>query len=101
MGTNKSTALFAFLLGGVAGAALALLYAPSSGAETRKKLRDGLEDAGEWTKDRYADTKDRIGDSADKVRRMVSERKEDLAAAFETGKEAFHRGKERLTKETT
>ncbi|MBI5902440.1 MAG: YtxH domain-containing protein [Deltaproteobacteria bacterium] len=91
----------AFLLGGIAGAALALLYAPSSGAETRKKLRDGLEDAGEWAKDRCTDTRDRIGDSADKVRQMVSDRKEDLTAAYESGKEAFHRGKERLTKETS
>lgn len=101
METGKSTALLAFLLGGVAGAALALLYAPSSGAETRKKLRDGLEDAGEWAKDRCADARDRIGEGADKVRHMVSERKEDISAAFESGKEAFHRGKERLTKETS
>lgn len=101
MGTGKSTTLLAFLVGGVAGAALALLYAPSSGAETRRKLRNGLEDAGEWAKDRCADTKDRLEEGADKVRQMVSDRKEDLAAAFESGKEAFHRGKERLTKETS
>lgn len=101
MESGKSTALLAFLLGGIAGAAIALLYAPSSGAETRKKLRDGLEDAGEWTKDRCADTKDRLGESADKIRQMVSDRKEDLTAAYESGKEAFYRGKERLTKETS
>mgnify|MGYP001583007069 CR=1 FL=1 len=100
METGKSTALLAFLLGGIAGAAIALLYAPSSGEETRKKLKDGLDDAGDWAKDRYAETKNRIEGGADKVRQIVSEKKEDLAAAFETGKETFYRGKERLTKET-
>jgi len=97
----KSTTLLVFLLGGIAGAAIALLYAPGSGEDTRRKLREGLDDAGDWAKDRYAETKDCVEGGADKVRQIVSEKKEDLAAAFETGKETFYRGKERLTKETS
>ena len=42
-----SNTLLAFLLGGIAGAAVALLYAPRSGRETREmlgeKLREGAE----------------------------------------------------------
>jgi gas vesicle protein len=34
-------------VGAVAGGVVALLYAPQSGAQTRKKLRRGIEDAGE------------------------------------------------------
>jgi len=37
-----------FGIGVAAGAAIALLYAPQSGAKTRKQLRRGVEDAGEY-----------------------------------------------------
>jgi gas vesicle protein len=38
----------AFGIGVAAGAAVALLYAPQSGARTRKQLRRGMEDAGDY-----------------------------------------------------
>lgn len=37
---------YAFLAGVAAGAATAALYAPQSGADTRQRLRQGIEDAG-------------------------------------------------------
>jgi|SRR5450756_2446065 len=39
---------FAFGVGVVAGASIALLYAPQTGAKTRKQLRKGVEDAGDY-----------------------------------------------------
>jgi YtxH-like protein len=39
---SSSTALIAFLLGGVAGAALAVLFAPGSGEETRRLIGEGV-----------------------------------------------------------
>jgi gas vesicle protein len=41
----------AFLIGASAGAAIALLYAPQSGAKTRRQLRKGVEDAGDYLED--------------------------------------------------
>lgn len=41
----------AFGVGVAAGAAVALLYAPQSGAKTRKKLKRGINDAGEYLND--------------------------------------------------
>src|SRR5580700_11313137 len=41
----------AFGIGVTAGAAIALLYAPQSGAKTRKQLRKGVEDAGDYLED--------------------------------------------------
>lgn len=38
----------AFGIGVAAGAAIALLYAPQSGAKTRRQLRRGVEDAGDY-----------------------------------------------------
>jgi gas vesicle protein len=44
-----------FSIGVAAGAAVALVYAPQTGIKTRRQLRRGLEDAGEYLKD-AADT---------------------------------------------
>lgn len=50
----------AFSIGLAAGAAVALLYAPQSGARTRRQLRRGMQTAGEYMKD----TAETIGDQA-------------------------------------
>jgi gas vesicle protein len=42
---------FAFGIGVTAGAAIALLYAPQTGAKTRKQLRKGVGDAGDYLED--------------------------------------------------
>ena len=39
-GSGTGTVLLAFLVGAIAGAAVALLYAPASGRETREYLGD-------------------------------------------------------------
>jgi len=50
-GAGAGTVLMAFLVGAVAGAAVALLYAPATGKETRERLsekaREGARKAGE------------------------------------------------------
>jgi gas vesicle protein len=42
---------FAFGIGVVAGASIALLYAPQTGVKTRKQLRKGVEDASDYLED--------------------------------------------------
>ena len=42
---------FAFGIGIAAGASIALLYAPQTGAKTRKQLRKGVEDASDYLED--------------------------------------------------
>ena len=46
--------MLAFTLGGLAGAGIALLFAPQSGQKTRKKILEAVEDAKEEIVD-YAD----------------------------------------------
>ncbi len=98
MSKGKSSALLAFLLGGMAGAAVALLWAPASGRETRERIREGVDEAGDWTKDRLEDARDGLDTGTEKIRDIVEDRKEDLRAAFEAGKDAFQRRREALLK---
>jgi gas vesicle protein len=54
-GNNAATVLVSFTLGAIAGAAIALLYAPATGEETRRRIadkaREGREKAGKIAKD--------------------------------------------------
>jgi gas vesicle protein len=68
----------AFVLGAVAGAALALLWAPASGEETRRKLQE-----------RARDGRDKAAEAARQGREFLRSQREGLSTAFERGKEAF------------
>ena len=73
MESGKFWAVFA--VGVAAGAAVALIYAPQSGAKTRKQLRRGFDDASEYVKD-AADT---LGGHAEKIIRRGKGVVDDLA----------------------
>ncbi|MEO8071504.1 MAG: YtxH domain-containing protein [Acidobacteriota bacterium] len=81
---NSSGSVFvAFALGAIAGAAVALLYAPAAGDETRRRLaekaREGRERAERIARD---------------GREFVTRQRENLNSAVERGREAFDRGRE-------
>jgi gas vesicle protein len=73
----------AFGVGVAAGAALALIYAPQSGARTRRQIKRAVNDAGDMIKD-TADTvqdfagkylkrsKDAVGDVMDSAQNVVT-----------------------------
>jgi hypothetical protein len=44
---SASTALISFVLGGVAGAALAILFAPYAGSDTRRRIGEGVREGAE------------------------------------------------------
>jgi len=61
MSERKSGETFlVFLLGGVVGACLGLLFAPKSGKETRKKVKIFFDDIGEKTGELIEEGKDKI-----------------------------------------
>jgi gas vesicle protein len=102
-GANASGIILAFLMGGLAGAALAILYAPRSGKETRDLLGDRLREGAE----RGRELRDRASvkgrelyeDAADYVERQKEgvERKRDrLAAAVEAGRQAYRDEKDKM-----
>jgi gas vesicle protein len=54
-GTGTGTVLLAFLVGAIAGAAVALLYAPVSGRETREYLGDKAREGARKATEMYED----------------------------------------------
>ena len=52
--------LVSFLIGGIVGAGLALLFAPQSGNKTRRHIADLVEDARDYTTDYAKKMKDKI-----------------------------------------
>jgi gas vesicle protein len=73
MNVMKLWAVFA--IGVAAGAAVALIYAPQSGVKTRRQLRRGLEDAGDYLKD----AADSLSGQAEKVVKMGKEIADNVA----------------------
>jgi gas vesicle protein len=72
------------LLGAVSGAALALLYAPATGEETREYL-------GEKAREGRA----RAADAAAKGRDALSQGRETVTNAIERGREAYQQARSR------
>lgn len=100
---GTSGILLSFLLGALSGAALAILYAPRSGRETREilgeKLRETAERGrriGEETleKGRVA-AEDAVG-YVDRQREALEKRRDRLAAAVEAGRQAYRDEKEKM-----
>jgi gas vesicle protein len=83
-GAGAGSVMLAFILGAVSGAAVALLYAPAKGTETREflgqKAREGRE---------------RATEAAEKGRQAVNQGRETLANAIERGREAYQQARTR------
>ncbi|NWF52818.1 MAG: YtxH domain-containing protein [Nitrospirae bacterium] len=98
-GYSAGSMFLSFLLGGVVGAALALLLAPQSGRETRTRIKDFAEDMKEKVKDYAEDLKEKVISSVEKGKELYEEKKSAITKAVEAGKEAYEKEKERLAQE--
>jgi gas vesicle protein len=78
--------LLAFILGAVGGAALALLYAPATGRETRERLAEKAEEA-----------RARAADAAARGRDVLTQGRETLSTAIERGREAYQQARRDTT----
>lgn len=74
----------AFLLGALTGAAVALLFAPASGQETREFLGEKAREG-----------KTKASDAAQKTREALTRQRETIAAAIERGREAYREAREK------
>jgi gas vesicle protein len=81
---GAGSVLLAFILGAVSGAAVALLYAPASGRETREYLGDKAREG-----------RARATDAAAKGREFVNQGRETISTAIERGREAYQQARTR------
>lgn len=90
-GFNSGSVLLSFLLGGMVGAGLALLLAPQSGQETRKKIRGLADDAKDKASDYLDQAKGTFSTTVEKGKGFFEEKKSAITAAVEAGKEAYEK----------
>jgi gas vesicle protein len=95
-GGGASDVILAFLLGGLTGAALALLYAPRTGQETRdligERLRETAERGREMKREVVGRSRALVDEATGYVeegRQTMEQRKERLAAAVDAGRQAY------------
>ena len=93
-GQNNGLAMvFAFFTGFMAGAVISLLYAPSSGKETRKKIRDTSIDA----KNRTVEFANQASENARQgVQTMMEQGKESVHTIVDSGKERIQHAGEQV-----
>ena len=78
-----------FFLGGVLGAAAALLIAPKTGRETREILAERGNEVAKRAQAMATDAQGRAGEWFDKSRELFEEQTQRLMTAFEAGKDAM------------
>lgn len=89
----------AVMIGGLAGAAMALLMAPQSGRESREQVR-GYARRAEENIHELAETATQVLDqTVDKGREFIKDKKAVLTEAVEAGRAAMHQERERLSSE--
>ncbi len=96
-----------FLLGLAVGAGIALLWAPKTGEETRRQLKntgrrlraaasEKAEDLQEALSGGYERTRDRIDEGLDSARQTLDEKRERARDAFDAGKSAVKSARSEL-----
>jgi gas vesicle protein len=83
-GAGAGSVLLAFILGAVAGAAVALLYAPATGSETREFLGEKAREG-----------RDRAAEAASRGRDYINQGRETIATAIDRGREAYQQARTR------
>src|SRR5262245_22744179 len=111
---NSLELTFAFLLGGVVGATVALLFAPASGEETRKRIKDATDEVSSNVTEHYGRIRDkaeievsrlknRASDGINQAKSFYDQKKSKIREAYSEGKRAFEeeQDKDQLTAPST
>jgi len=85
-GAAAGSVMLAFIVGAAAGAAVALLYAPKTGRETREILGE-----------RAREGRGRAAEAAAKGREAIGRGRETVASALERGRDAYQQARSAST----
>ena len=104
---KQSGSVGSFLIGAAMGAAVALLFAPQSGTETRRSIKRRARRVGEAAQGVVEDATERVSDTFHEARRKVEERidsarhavelkKRQVTRAMDAGREAAQQARDEL-----
>ncbi len=79
-----------FGIGVSAGAAIALLYAPQTGIKTRKQLRRGVQDAGDYLEDAADYLRDQAERLSEEAQKAIKRSQGHLDYAIDKAGDAVH-----------
>jgi gas vesicle protein len=82
-GNSVGSVVVAFTLGALAGAAIALLYAPASGEETRRRLAKKAKEG-----------RDRAQGAVREGREFIERQRDNIASTVDRGRQAFEHGRQ-------
>ena len=89
-GNSGASVLTAFVIGALAGAAVALLFAPAPGEETRRRLAE-----------RAREGRARADQLAREGRQFLERQRQTIATAVERGRDAFDQARRSVSTEQT
>lgn len=78
-----------FLLGLGVGIGIGMLFAPKSGEETRRIIKDKTDEGTDYVKQRGSELRDTAGDLMNKGKEAWGRQKDTIADAVEAGKQAY------------
>ncbi len=95
--SSSGSWLLTFILGGLIGAAVALLVAPKSGRQTREQLKDMAQDAREKAGGYYDQARTKMSDAMQKGADVFQQKKSEMESAAEQAKGAYHQAKDTMS----
>ena len=89
-GSSTGDRALYFILGGFIGAAVALLFAPRSGEETRKLIATRARESADLMANRTRSVAEKTSSYVDRGKEIIHQQRDQLSAAIEAGKQAYN-----------
>src|SRR5271155_4361184 len=91
MSDNVGSKVSFFLVGLGIGALVGILFAPSSGEETREYLSSKADEGREYAQKKARELRERAEDLIERSKEIMSRQKDALSSAVEAGKDTYKR----------
>ena len=91
MSDNVGSKVSYFLVGLGIGAAIGILFAPSSGEETREFLSNKADQGREYAQKKARELRERAEDLIERSKEIISRQSDAVTSAVDAGKEAYRR----------
>jgi gas vesicle protein len=88
---NVGSKVSYFLVGLGIGAAIGILFAPSSGEETREFLSNKADQGREYAQKKARELRERAEDLIERSKEIISRQSDAVSSAVDAGKEAYRR----------